>query len=108
MITSFLHGMFYHPDKDRCTRELYEVRTRKILLLSNCIATSSNLIFCSITKNPKKLDIGGLFVTIGRLFSDIRFITRVKEEFIQSELDKDLGEQLNDLHILYKRIYKEL
>ena len=79
MITSFLHGMFYHPDKDRCTRELYEVRTRKILLLSNCIATSSNLIFCSITKNPKKLDIGGLFVTIGRLFSDIRFITRVKE-----------------------------
>ena len=34
-----------------------------------------------------KLDVGGLIVTVIRLFSDIRFITRVKEEFIESQLD---------------------
>ncbi|MDF2503301.1 hypothetical protein [Clostridium sp.] len=56
-------------------------------MYSNLIASTSNVITVCITKNPKKLDIGGLLVTISRLFTDIRFIARVKEEFINAELD---------------------
>lgn len=98
MIISFIHSMYYSPVKDGIDKNLYEVRTRKILLLSNFLATSSNIIFCCITKNPHKLDIGGILVTLSRLFLDIRFITKIKDEFIQMEIDKDLNRELEYLN----------
>lgn len=104
MIISFVHGLFYNPERHGDRRELYEVKTRKILLISNSLASTSNIIYCCLTKNPHKLDIGGLLVTLARLFMDIRFITRIKEEFIQGELDKDLNRALTELDELYGAI----
>ena len=51
----------------------------------------------AITNNPKNLDIGGLFVTISHLFLDLRFMARIKEEFINQELNKDLKKELERL-----------
>lgn len=96
MIIGLVHALF---NKERIDKELYEVRTRKILLVSNSIAASSNIIQTYITKNPKNLDIGSLLVTVSHLFSDLRFISRVKEEFVRSELDKDLKKELQFLGI---------
>ncbi len=96
IIISATHGLFYNPTQDK-SRDLYEVRTRKILLISNTIASTSNIIASCITKNPKGLDLGGLLVTISRLFSDIRFITKIKKEFIESELDKRIYNELQEL-----------
>ena len=84
-IISMVHRLFFDESVD--DTKLYEVRTRKIILYSNAIATVSNVIAAAITNNPKILDVGGLLVTITRLFSDIRFITRVKQEFVESQLD---------------------
>lgn len=100
MIISFIHGMFYNPRIHGLDSNIYEIKTRKILILSNTLATSSNIIYCCITKNPHKLDIGGLLVTLSRLFLDIRFITKIKDEFIQHELDKDLYSTLVELENL--------
>jgi hypothetical protein len=63
-------------------RKLYEVRTRKILSYSNLVATSSNIAVVAVTKDLKKLDVGGMAVTIYRLVTDAKFIKQVKEEFI--------------------------
>ena len=104
MIISFVHGMFYNQSHDKISRELYEVRTRKILLISNTIASSSNIIYTIITKNVKKMDIGGILVSMSRIFSDIGFMCKIKEEFIQSKIDYDLQEQLIELDKIYKRI----
>lgn len=93
MIIALIHGLFYDPNKEE-SRELYEIRTRKILLISNMIASSSNIINAYITANPKNLDLGGLLVTITRLFSDARFITKVKKDFIESEQMNLLEEKL--------------
>lgn len=94
MIIGFVHGLFYNKEKDG-RREHYEVRTRKILLYSNAISSSINLAYVGInacTGNEgealKKLDLGGLLVTLWRLFSDVRFITRIKEQYLNEELDK--------------------
>lgn len=106
MIISFVHGMFYNPSTCGYNKDLYEVRTRKILLISNSIATSSNVIYCYITKNIKRLDIGGLVIAITRMFSDIKFITKIKDEFIQREIDKDLETQMDELDLIYNRICK--
>ena len=98
MIISLTHGLFYRPDIDG-SREHYEVRTRKILLYSDVISSTINLGYVGASAYMgneaawKKLDLGGLLVTLYRLFADVRFITRVKEQFIQQELDKKLEEE---------------
>ena len=96
MVVGLVHGLFYEPNKDG-ERKLYEVRTRKILLISHVISSASNVIYCTIMKNPKKLDIGGLLVTIGRLFLDIRFIRRVKFEYINSRIDEGIQREIDKL-----------
>ena len=93
---------YYNEEKD-VDRELYEIRTRKILMYSNIIASSSNVITVCITKNPKKLDMGGLIVTLSRMFTDIRFISRVKQEFIECELARGLREQFYEANILFRK-----
>lgn len=94
MIIGLVHGLF---NKEKINKDLYEVRTRKILLISNSIASTSNIIQTLITDNPKNLDIGGLLVTLSHLFMDLRFISRIKEEFIKQELNKDLIKELERL-----------
>ena len=108
MIIGFVHGLFYNKDKDG-RREHYEVRTRKILLYSNTISTSLNLAYVGINAAAgnegealKKLDLGGLLVTLYRLFSDVRFITRVKEQYIKEELDKVTKDAIAELDSMFE------
>lgn len=99
MIIGLVHGLYYNP-KEEPQRDLYEVRTRKILLISNTIASTSSVIFSSITSNPKNLDIGMLLATVVHLFSDVRFIARIKEEFIENELTKQITDELSQIDAL--------
>lgn len=98
MIITLVHGLFYDEEKYQ-SRELYEVKTRKILSYSNVIASSSNVITVAgmgiaalYTENPElgkkavsTLDVGGIIVTMYRLISDTKFINEVKREFLENE-----------------------
>ena len=99
MVISLLHGLYYDEENDG-NRDLFEVRTRKILLYSNTLASTGNVAATLITKNAKMLDIGGLLVTISRLYTDARFIARAKEEFIQGRLDDNLRQIVSDTDAL--------
>lgn len=101
IIISLTHGLFRKTDEDK---DLYEVRTRKILLISNSIASTSTIINTAITKNLKKLDIGSLLNTITRLFSDVRFIMNIKKEFIESEISNKLMKEIAEIDTLYETI----
>ena len=59
MIITLVHGLYYDA---KCDKKLYEVRTRKIMLIANSIAGSSSVISALVTKNPKNLDIGQLLL----------------------------------------------
>lgn len=85
IIISLTHGLFRKEDEDK---DLFEVRTRKILLISNVIASTSTIVNATITSNPKKLDIGSLLNTTVHLFTDLKFIQQVKQEFILNEFEK--------------------
>lgn len=91
-----IHMLFYNPDKHG-SRELYEVRTRKILLIANTIATSSNLIYVALSKDLKKLDLGGLIVTIARIFTDLSFISKIQQEYIINRFDETIQKDLDFL-----------
>lgn len=106
MIISLIHGFLYDEKKDG-ERDHYEVRTRKILLYSNTISTSLNLAYVGVNtylgngEAWKKLDLGGLLVSLHRLFSDVRFITKIKEQFIQEEMDKVTEDALKELDSMF-------
>jgi hypothetical protein len=90
-----LHGcsLIFNDDGSDFSTELYQARTKKILLLSDTIATSSSVVQAAITNNPKCLDLGGAAVLVRELFSDVRFTGKLKEEYVNSELSKIYDER---------------
>lgn len=100
MIIAMIHRMGIDESKEE--NNLYEVRTRKIILYSNLIASTSNVIATAITKKYELLDVGGILVTISRLMSDVRFIFKIKEEFIQSKLDEHFEGIKEEIEELYE------
>lgn len=101
MIVAAVHGLFYDESKYH-NRDIYEVKTRKIISYSNAIASASNIIYVAVSaylgneRALNKLDVGGLIVTIYRLLSDSKFIRAVKEEFVFGSFNKLIqGEEYN-------------
>lgn len=99
MIIALIHGMFRTEEEEQ---ELYEVRTRKILLISNSIASTSSVVNTVISENPKNLDIGSLLNTVSRLFTDVRFITKIKKEFIENEISDRLLSEIREIDKLFE------
>lgn len=101
IIITLVHGLFRRGDEPK---DLFEVRTRKILLISNSIASTSTIIHAGITSNPKNLDIGSLLNTVTHLFTDIRFIARIKEEFIEDQISDMLQKEIEKIDLIYENI----
>lgn len=86
-----IHQLFYRKDRDG-GQQLYEVRTRKILSYSNLMASGSNVIVSAVTQDARKLDVGGMLVTLTRIVSDYNFIHEIKKDFLKNQLyDRIVG-----------------
>ena len=103
-IISTVHQFFYNLNEDE---KLYEVKTRKILLYSNIIASTSNIIYTSLT-GINNLDLGGLIVTLYRIVSDYSYITRIKKEFLENELNKKYQGQIDEVDREINQILEKL
>ncbi|NCB75042.1 MAG: hypothetical protein EOM51_09920 [Clostridia bacterium] len=99
-IIAMLHRLLIANDTEN-DEKLFEVRTRKILLYSNLIATSSNVIYCGFSEDYRKFDLGGFAVTMQRLFSDTTFIDKVKYEFLNSHLSSKYEEEYKKASMYY-------
>lgn len=96
MAVALLHGFMYNPDLDG-PREFYDARTRKILLLSNMMASGTNMAFSAATEKWMKLDLGGLLVTGTRAIQDMAYLTNLEDYFLQQQMDKVLEKELQDI-----------
>jgi hypothetical protein len=77
---------------------LYQVRTKRILTLSNILSSTTNILYTTATKDISKLDIGGFAVTLATLISDTSFVKKMKIEFIeQNWSEKIIGEEFKFL-----------
>lgn len=101
MILGLTHGLFREK---AVAKDLYEVRTRKILLISNLIASGSTVVNASITSNPRNLDIGSLLNTLSHLFLDVRFISRIRQEYIEGRIQEKLRAEFEEIDRLYQQI----
>ena len=104
-IISVLHNLFYNENDD-ISRELYNVRTRKILKISNIIAESldiiyvgANIIIGIYTENPilkeegmKRIDLGGYIVAVHQILKSSSVQEKIRREYLENRLhDKFLG-----------------
>ncbi|MCR5335710.1 MAG: hypothetical protein K6E42_04065 [Synergistes sp.] len=100
-IVSLVHSLFYDPVKYP-NRDIYTVKTRKVLLYSNLIASVSNVLQTAVRAHTgdvksalETFDLGGLIVTLYRIVTDVKFIQKIKREFIINEFNKRIrGEDL--------------
>lgn len=101
-IISAIHMLTYDKNK-YSSPDIYNVKTRKIIMYSNLIASGSNAIWTGMkvasgnVLSLKDLDIGGLIVTLNRLRTDTEFIQKIKEEFIFGKFNKMI--QGDDLYL---------
>ena len=104
-LVSAIHGckLLFEGDGSEFSEELYQARTRKIIMYSNCIASTSNIITSAVSPGGfmKSLDVGGLIITITRLFSDIKFLTKLEYEYINSGMSKIYEEKYADISLYY-------
>lgn len=84
-VISIIHGFFFDPATDY-SRSTYEVRTRRILTISNLLASTSNVIVAYVTQNTNLLDFGGFINTLRHIAFDTKFITEVKKDFLKNQL----------------------
>ena len=96
VIIEFLHKLTYREEMG-IDRDVFAVKTHKILEISNIIASTSNVIAVLIgsvvgvyTGNGQmaidsleNLDVGGLLVTIHRIATDENFINELKMEYLR-------------------------
>ena len=80
----FLHGLARGKDEDK---ELYRVRTQKIIEYSNILATMSDIgfsLFLAYTgdKNTmRKFDLGGYLVTLHQISHSTKVHCEIEQEF---------------------------
>lgn len=94
-----LHGCqaVFGDDASDYALEMHQVRTKKIILISNALATSTSVVQAVACRDPRRFDFGGAAVLVYRLFTDIRFMSRLKEEYLDAELGKIYDERVKGL-----------
>ena len=84
---SLIHMVFYNAETDG-EIDFYKVRSKKIILYSNAVASVSNALYVAFTKDFKSLDVGGIAVAIYHMITDVSFIRQVKRDFIFGKYEK--------------------
>lgn len=86
--------------------EILKVRIQKILLVSNLISSSSNILYVTVTKRIGKLDVAGIGVTLLNLFRSKKFIADIKQEFIARGIEKAIMGENNWMEIVMQEVYE--
>ncbi len=93
----FLHGLCRNKSEDE---SIYEVRTRKIIMYSNAIATVSDIALSlylaySGDKNAmRKFDLGGYLVTLYQISHSTKVISEIESAFYTKKVTDEI---LNNL-----------
>ena len=90
------HRLWFDPNRDN--EHLYEVRTRKIIVYSNTLASILNTGYVAASKDFRKLDIGGIAVALWRLFTDTAKIRQIRAEFIEKTLSDELKKEEDEIN----------
>ena len=95
-IVEMCHRLYFNPATD--IEDLYDVRTRKVLTYSNTLSSVINIGYVAGTKDFKRLDVGGILVTLWRILNDAETIKKIKYEFIEKTLSNELKKEEDEVN----------
>lgn len=96
-IIGFLHGLCRGKNEDE---QLYEVRTRKIIMYSNTLATFSDIalsLYLAISGDRKammKFDLGGYLVTLYQISHSSKVIAEIESAFYVNKINTHIIDAL--------------
>ena len=82
MVNCFIAMYHYSFYDGSISKDFYRVKTKKIICYSNIIASGINLTEFFIKKDLHLLDFGGIVNTIFEVVTSIKFIKKIKRDFI--------------------------
>lgn len=93
-LISIIHSLFF-DEKDGISRDAYEIRTRRVLMYSNIIATTSNVVVAALAQyatgtGSRIADWGGYINTVRHIVFDTQKINEIKKDFLKNELYKQV------------------
>lgn len=94
-VVEMFHRLWFDPMRDNA--KLYEVRTLKIIMYSNILASFLNAGYVGITGDFRKLDIGGIAVAVWRLLTDRKKIRKIRAEFIDRTLSNEFQKEEDEI-----------
>lgn len=94
-IVWYFHRLWFNPNVD--DNKLYEARTRKVLMYSNTLSSIINVGYVGLSNDYKKIDIGGIGVTLWRLINDSKKMQNIFSEFIERTMSNDLQKQEDEV-----------
>ena len=86
-LTAIYHYSFYDGT---ISEDLYEVKTKKIIMYSGALSSLVNVAVVAITKDIKRLDIGGIGVAIYTILKDRERIREIKRDYVLGNYDNEL------------------
>lgn len=87
-LVAMYHFSFYDGS---IPKDFYRVKTKKIICYSNVIASSINIAEVYFTQDYDLLDVGGIANTIFEVVTSVKFIRKVKRDFIFGTYDNALA-----------------
>lgn len=94
-IVEMFHKLFY--DKTGDIIDLYEAKTRKVVMYSNVISSLLNTVYVTESGDLNRLDVGGTAVAIWKVLTNEKKIREIKSEFIKRELDNDFAKEEDEI-----------
>lgn len=96
-------------EDDKMELKLREVRINKILLISNLIASTSNVLYVAVSRNINKIDLGGIGVSLINLFKSKDLMEKVKYEFISNGIEQAIigDEKWEDYYLWEEKTNEE-
>lgn len=86
-LTAIYHYSFYDGT---ISEDLYEVKTKKIIMYSGALSSLVNVAVVAITKDIKRLDIGGIGVAVYTILKDRERIREIKRDYVLGNYDNEL------------------
>lgn len=90
MINVAIETIYKLSNDSSVASQIEEVKIRKIIMYSNIISSSSNVVFSALTQDLDNLDFGGLLVTLYRIATDTKIIREIRDEFVYGGYEKKL------------------
>lgn len=99
IINSLIYLIHRLTRSSNCDLRAHITKTKFILLWSNFIATETNLLYCGLTGNHKKMDVGGLMVTLWRIVKDFDSVEKLRTNYRREKFEEFLNNPNNIIFI---------